>query len=334
MTVEKFKGKVRISRLLAWCSEHKSGWYYRQSENRPGRKPSTQTMTVTGSSVSNQEVVEAIRKILNEEFICYGYQKTTSELRDAGFIINPKKTYRLMAEEKLLLNKKIIPATGKREFVKVRKVNAEYPMQYLAMDIKYVYIHGEKRNVFLLTVIDICTRKVLGHVLKPSIKKHDVILLLDGVLQEYKVKGIRLRNDNGSQFIAHLVREYLKENDVVQEFTHVATPEENGHIEALHSILEREVIRRYWFDTYHYAKWKIADYYRFYNSKRRHGSIKMMSPEKYWQLFFSDYLPNAKPAESGMIVKGSDAGGTCEALDNHGAKATFALVNKTQSLLN
>jgi putative transposase len=96
-----------------------------------------------------------------------------------------------------------------------------------------VYIQGEKRNVFLLTVIDICTRKVLGHVLKPSIKKHDLILLLDGVLQEYKVKGIRLRNDNGSQrppprFIAHLVREYLKENDVVQEFTHVATPEENG----------------------------------------------------------------------------------------------------------
>jgi len=195
-------------------------------------------MTVTGEMVSNKVVTEEIRKILNEEFVCYGYQKTTSELRDAGFVINPKKTYRLMAEEKLLLNKKLIQATGKREFVKVRKVKAEYPMQYLAMDraanrIKYVYIHGEKRNVFLLPVIDICTRKVLGHVLKPSIKKHDVILLLDGVLQEYKIKGIRLRNDNGSQrppprFIAHLVRKYLKENDVVQEFTHVATPEENG----------------------------------------------------------------------------------------------------------
>ena len=209
MTIEKFKDKVRISRLLAWCSEHKSSWYYRRSENRPGRKQSTHTMTVIGKSVSNQDVVGAIRKILSEEFICYGYQKTTSELRDAGFIINPKKTYRLMAEEKLLLNKKVIQTRGKREFVKVRNVKAEYPMQYLAMDraanrIKYVYIHGEKRNVFLLTVIDICTRKLLGHVLKRSIKKHDVILLLDGVLQEYQVKGIRLRNDNGSQFIAHL----------------------------------------------------------------------------------------------------------------------------------
>ena len=175
MTVEKFKGKVRISRLLAWCSEPKSNWYYRPSENRPGRKSSTHTMTVTGEIVANKVVIEAIRKILNEEFVCYGYQKTTSELRESGFIINPKKTYRLMAEEKLLLNKKAIQTCGKREFVKVRKVKAEYPMQYLAMDIKYVYIHGEKRNVFLLTVIDICTRKVLGHVLKPSIRKHDVV---------------------------------------------------------------------------------------------------------------------------------------------------------------
>jgi putative transposase len=144
MTVEKFKDKVRISRLLAWCSEHKSSWYYRRSANRPGRKPSTHTRTLTGGMVANKEVIVAIRKILSEEFICYGYQKTTSELRDAGFIINPKKTYRLMAEEKLLLNKKVNQAIGKREFVKARKVKADYPMQYLAMDRWYC---REKQNL-------------------------------------------------------------------------------------------------------------------------------------------------------------------------------------------
>jgi hypothetical protein len=34
-------------------------------------------------------------------------------------------------------------------------------LQYLAMDIKYVYIHGTGRNVLLLTVIDVYSRKVL-----------------------------------------------------------------------------------------------------------------------------------------------------------------------------
>jgi transposase InsO family protein len=111
-----------------------------------------------------------------------------------------------------------------------------------------VYIHREKRNVFFITVIDTCTTKVLGHILKPSIKEHNVVLLLDSVLQEYQVLSLRFRNDNGSLFIAHLVREYLKENDVVQVFTYVATPKENVHIAVLQRILKQKVINRYWFD--------------------------------------------------------------------------------------
>jgi hypothetical protein len=35
-----------------------------------------------------------------------------------------------------------------------------------------------------------------------------------------------------------------------------------------------------------------------------------------------------------MLVKHFDAEGTCKILDNQGKKASFALVNKMQSLLN
>jgi putative transposase len=149
------------------------------------------------------------------------------------------------------------------------------------MDIKYVYIQGERRNVYLLSVMDIFTRRVLGHLLKSSIRQHDVVLLLDGIISGNHLKRITIRNDNGSQFIANSVRKYLHEMGVNQEFTHIATPEENAFIESLHSTLEREVIRRYWFDSIHYAKWKISDYYKFYNARRKHRSLGMKSPEQY-----------------------------------------------------
>jgi len=55
--------------------------------------------------------------------------------------------------------------------------------------------------------------------------------LLSRIIEKHPVKGITLRNDNGSQFIAQLARDYLKEMQVDQEFTHVATPEENAFIE-------------------------------------------------------------------------------------------------------
>ena len=191
-----------------------------------------------------------------------------------------------MKEAHLLHSRNKIATTGKRSFVQSRKIEAEYPLQYLVMDIKYVWIQGEKRNAYLLTVMDVYTRKVLGHLLKHSIRQYDVILLLSGILEKFQTREVIIRNDNGSQFIAHTVRKFLKKNFVHQEFTHIATPEENAYIEALHSTLEREVIRRYWFDSIHYAKWKIQDYYKIYNSKRKHRSLKRRTPDQVWNEYF------------------------------------------------
>jgi putative transposase len=76
-----------------------------------------------------------------------------------------------------------------------------------------------------------------------------VIILLSLLLLEYKIEGITLRNDNGSQFIAGVVRQFLKDKGFNQEFTHVATREENAYIEALHSNVQCEVVERYAFES-------------------------------------------------------------------------------------
>jgi putative transposase len=81
-----------------------------------------------------------------------------------------------------------------------------------------------------------------------------VIILLSLLLLEYKIEGITIRNDNGSQFIANVVRQFLKDKDVTQEFTHVATPEENAYIEALHSNIQREVVKRFEFESIYHAQ--------------------------------------------------------------------------------
>jgi putative transposase len=105
------------------------------------------------------------------------------------------------------------------------------------------------------------------------------------MLLEYKAQGITLRNDNGSQFIASAVREYLKEKGVYQEFSHVATPEDNAYIEALHSNLQREVIDRFEFESIYHAQMIIDRYYKWYNEKRRHWSLKGQTPETVWKKY-------------------------------------------------
>ena len=131
------------------------------------------------------------------------------------------------------------------------------------MDIKYIYINQEDRFAYLLTVLDVCTRFALGHTLRYSIKKHDVVLLLDGVLQGIKAEGIIIRNDNGSQFLAHNVRQYLQGKNITQEFTHIATPEENAYIESFHSNISRELLNRCWLESLFHARMKIREYIGF-----------------------------------------------------------------------
>jgi transposase InsO family protein len=129
------------------------------------------------------------------------------------------------------------------------------------MDIKYIHIHGAQRNALLLTVIDAFSRKVLTHMLRFNIIKGDVIVLLSLLLMEYKIEGITLRNNNGSHFIAGVVRQFLKDKGVNQEFTHIATTEENAYIEALHSNVQREVLERFEFESIYHAQMIINRYY-------------------------------------------------------------------------
>ncbi len=240
-------------------------------------------MNSDGELVENAVVVKDIEQTLSQEFCCYGYRHMTGELKEKGWIINHKKVYRLMKESKLLYGARIRVAPFKRNFIRFRSLRPERPLQYLSMDIKYVHVHGTGRNALLLTVMDIYSRKVLIHMLRQSIKKGDVLLMLSLMLLEYKAEGMSLRNDNGSQFIATAVREYLKEKGIYQEFSHVATPQDNAYIEALHSNLQREVIDRFEFESIFHAQMVIDRYYKWYNEKRKHWSLKRQTPDTVWK---------------------------------------------------
>jgi hypothetical protein len=150
---------VPVRSLLEWAGLAPSTFYYKRSGARKGIKPSTHTVTVHGEMIENKIVVMQVERVLRQEFCCYGYKNMTAELRELGWIINHKKVYRLMKEARLLYGARIRPLPFKRNFIRFRSLKPERPLQYLAMDIKYVHIHGTGRNVLLLTVIDITAEK-------------------------------------------------------------------------------------------------------------------------------------------------------------------------------
>ena len=275
--------------MLQWSLIGRSSFYYKPSGGTKGIKPSTHSVNQDGELFENTVVVNDIEKTLNQEFCCYGYRNMTGELKEMGWIINHKKVYRLMKQSRLLYGGRIRPEPFKRDFIRFRSLRPERPLQYLSMDIKYVHVHGTGRNALLLTVIDIYSRKVLIHMLRNSIKKGDVLVMLSLMLMDYQAEGMTLRNDNGSQFIASAVRQYLKDKKILQEFSHAATPEDNAYIEALHSNLQREVMDRFEFESIYHAQMIIDRYYKWYNEKRRHGSLSGKTPETVWNKYFNPF---------------------------------------------
>jgi transposase InsO family protein len=77
-------------------------------------------------------------------------------------------------------------------------------------------VHGEKRNFYLLTIIDVFSRKIVDQIFQKSIKQIDVINAFRRINNEYGIKGVTIRNDNGSQFIANNVKQYLRTAEAIR----------------------------------------------------------------------------------------------------------------------
>lgn len=276
----RFQDKATIKDLCTWTGVGKSSFHYKSHPGERGLKASTHTIKQS-ELVSNTEVVEEIRTVLGQDYCVYGYQIMTVELRIRGFWINHKKVYRLMKEHRLLCGK-VIRCKGKRSYVQYRRIKACRPLEYLCLDIKYVWVQGDKRWYYQLAIMDVYSRKILCWIFQRSVKQTDVIGLMRYLDLKFGLKGVIIRNDNGSQFIAHKVRQTLQDLEARQEFTHVATPEENAYIESFHSIQQRELMDRFEFSSYYDAKQHIEKYMHWYNNIRRHGSLKGMTPEEKW----------------------------------------------------
>ena len=292
--VEKYQ--VSTQEVLAAVGLPASSYYYQPKGGRKGRLPTATTFHRQQGWVSNQTVIEQIETILSEPFQDYwGYHNVTAELRHLGYRINPKKVYRLMKEHRLLRPSMRLRLKVARQYVKFRKIKTVRPLEYVEMDIKWVWVPDRGKCAYLLTLLDVHTRKVLAYQLAWNIKHQQVIDLFATLVDrgQLPVQTI-IRSDNGSQFIAQRLREYLALMDLQQEFTHVATPEENAHVEAYHGILQRELFARFEYCSFLEVSHLIDRFVDYYNHKRRHDSLKQQTPEHKWKKQQHLIVPQSK----------------------------------------
>jgi putative transposase len=160
------------------------------------------------------------------------------------------------------------------------------------MDIKMIWVVQDRRNVFVLTIIDTFTRVVLHWRMGYRMTSAQVKAAWEHVIIEHLQPAdilsqevhIELRNDNGPQFSAAAIRSFLADNHIGQVFTHPYTPQENGHVESFHFILKK-AIENQTFWSYNQLEERLILFYEKYNNRRIHSALAYLCPQIFWELW-------------------------------------------------
>ncbi len=148
---------------------------------------------------------------------------------------------------------------------------AEYPNHLWSYDFALERTHAG-RSIRILAGIDEYTRECLAVDVARRLTSEDVLYQLG---QLFVKRGIPayVRSDNGSEFTAKVVRDWLTRLGVQTLFIEPGSPWENGYFESFIGKLRDELLNREIFYTLNEARVLIKDWRQHYNTIRPHCSL-------------------------------------------------------------
>ena len=156
----------------------------------------------------------------------------------------------------------------------------------------------------MLTLIDEHTRECLAIDVSRKLKSSDV---LDRLGELFVRRGIPayIRSDNGPEFTAKCVRQWLGRVGVKTLFIQPGSPWENGYCESFNGRLRDELLAREQFTTLLEAQVLIERWRRHYNTVRPHSSLgyRAPAPETHQPLHFVPAAPPLREVAGLMAMK-------------------------------
>ena len=128
------------------------------------------------------------------------------------------------------------------------------------------------RKVRWLNIIDEYERVCLASVPRRSWRSTDVIEVLAEIMilrgcPEY------IRSDNGPEFVARRLREWLNNLGIITTYIEPGSPWENGYIESFNSRMRDEFLNGELFGNIYEAQVLTQRWVRYYNEVRPHSSL-------------------------------------------------------------
>jgi transposase InsO family protein len=207
----------------------------------------------------------------------YGYRRITTMLREDGWKVNHKRVERIWRKEGL----KVPSKQPKRKrlwlndgsCVRLRPEHKNHVWSY-----DFVQARTEEGKAFrVLNIIDEHTRECLAARVGRKLTSQHV---LDELYWLFVTRGVpeHIRSDNGSEFAARKVRDWLARLKVKTLYIEPGSPWENGYIESFNGKMRDELLNGEIFSNLKEAEVLIAEYRRHYNHRRPHSALGYKPP--------------------------------------------------------
>lgn len=202
-------------------------------------------------------------------------------MRREGWAVNKKRVQRLWREADLKVPEKQhksrrLAGSGENSVTKKR---AEYPGHVWSYDFAFDQTK-DGRRLKLMPVVEEYTRECLASPTECSITAEQVIQTL-AYLFATRGAPAYIRSDNGPEFIAEAVKEWLASSGVETLYIEPGSPWENAYSESFISRIRDELLNREVFANVAEAKVLTVDYREHYNHHRPHGALSYMTPAEF-----------------------------------------------------
>ena len=163
-------------------------------------------------------------------------------------------------------------------------------------DITYFYLNGH--FYYIIFIIDVYTRKIVGHKVSDNMKAQANILTLKLAIkqQNCSLKNLIHHSDRGSQYVANDYIKILKDNGILISMGLKA--QDNAYAERVNGIIKNEYLSGWNIKSFSDLRRKLNKAVKHYNEKRLHSSLlNELSP-----VMFEKYLLNLGSQERPKVI--------------------------------
>jgi len=261
-----------------------------------GQHRSTQRRTPTGRDDEERLTADIVE--LARQYGRYGYRKIAELLRStAGWVVNDKRVERIWRREGLKVPKKQ-PKRGRLWLNdgSCIRLRAERPNHVWSYDFVEDHTH-DGRKYRMLNIVDEFTHECLAIRIDRKLKSTDVIDVLSDL---FILRGVpeHIRSDNGPEFVAKAVQEWIAAVGARTAYITPGSPWENGFIESFNARLRDELLDGENFYSLKEARIVIESWRHHYNTERPHESLgyKPPAPEVFVPTLVARAALQTRPA--------------------------------------